>query len=372
MRIGFDAKRAFNNASGLGNYSRYTINGLARYYPDNEYRLYTTGLSGKINYQPPKGASIILPQGLAARAFKSYWRSVSLGKHLRHDGIDLFHGLSNELPLHIRRSGVKSVVTIHDLIFIVLPELYQSIDRKFYLKKTRSAIEAADRIVAISSQTRKDLVEILGADEKKIRVVYQGCHPWFYKPLSEEARREARKRFGLPEHYVLYVGTIEKRKNLLEIVKAMHQGKINLPLVAVGRKTPYFDEVKAYITKYNIQHVYFHDFVSSNDLPAFYQLAELFVYPSSYEGFGIPVLEALNSEVPVITSRGGCLEETAGPGGILVDPGDTGELSHAIQHALEDQALRKELVVKGKQHALKFREDETIPALYAVYEELMR
>lgn len=371
MRIGFDAKRAFNNASGLGNYSRYTINGLARFYPKNDYRLYTTSLSNKINYQPPENARTILPRGLAARTLKSYWRSVNLGKYLRKDSIDIFHGLSNELPLHIGRSGVQSVVTIHDIIFIALPELYKPIDRKVYLKKTRNAIEAADRIVAISSQTRKDLVEILGAEEEKIRVVFQGCHPWFYEPLSEETRNEARQRFNLPEQFVLYVGTIEKRKNLLEIVRAMHIGGIDLPLVAVGKKTPYIDEVRAYLTKHRIDNIYFHDFVPSNDLPAFYQLAEIFVYPSSYEGFGIPVLEALNSGVPVVTSRGGCLEETAGPAGLLVDPGNTEELSVTIRKALEDSGLRKKMIAEGKQHALKFREEETIPGLYRVYEELV-
>ncbi len=371
MRIGFDAKRAFLNSSGLGNYSRYTISALSRFYPENEYLLYSTAINSNELFTPPEKSSLKLPSSISARMFRKYWRTFSIIKDLKKDDIHLFHGLSNELPYGIRESGVKSIVTIHDLIFMRLPELYRSPDKKIYTKKSRLAVQNADRIIAISEQTKRDLVELLDADEKNIRVIYQGCHPWFYEACSAEEKERIKKKYALPETYLLYIGTIEERKNLLGIVRAIHQAKINLPLVAVGRQTPYFNEVKKYIEANKMKNFHFIPFISSNDLPAMYQLAHAFIYPSIYEGFGIPVLEALNSGIPVVTSRGGCLEETVGKGGILADPYDQEELAESILKVVSDTELRKRLVENGKKHALNFREEKTIPQVMELYKEIL-
>ena len=137
MRIAFDAKRAFNNTSGLGNYSRYTISSLCKSYPEHSYHLYTPSINKGVDFQSPHNTELSLPENFFAKQFTSYWRSVGLKKRLKRDKIDLYHGLSNELPLGISKSGIKSVVTIHDLIFMRLPELYKSFDRKVYLKKTK-------------------------------------------------------------------------------------------------------------------------------------------------------------------------------------------------------------------------------------------
>jgi glycosyltransferase involved in cell wall biosynthesis len=151
---------------------------------------------------------------------------------------------------------------------------------------------------------------------------------------------------------------------------ALHKGKIDIPLVVVGRKTAYYNQVKEYIAKHHLENIHFLDQVQTTDLPAIYQASKGFIYPSSYEGFGIPVLEALNSGVPVITSRGGCLEETAGKGGILIDPEDQEEMIGAIRLVLEDSALKDRLIREGGTHALSFREEHTIPALYNTYLEI--
>ncbi len=372
MKIAFDAKRAFNNASGLGNYSRYTIASLCQQYPKNNYLLYTPTLQSKVEFQPPSGTEIAMPNGLLAKQFKSYWRSVGLTKRLKNDNIDLYHGLSNELPIGIQKSGIKSVVTIHDLIFMRLPELYKSFDRKVYLKKTKNAVSEADQIIAISKQTEQDMLELLNADEKKINIIYQGCHPWFYDTLEKAILEETRLKYNLPQQYLLYVGTIEKRKNLLKIIQALHKGRIDIPLVAVGKKTPYMDEIHRYIQENEIKNVTFIHYIPNNDLPAVYQLAHAFVYPSSYEGFGIPVLEALNSRIPVITSRGGCLEETAGDGGVFVNPEDSDEMINTITSVIENEELRQKLIKNGSKHALKFRAENTIPQLFGVYNKCFK
>ncbi len=370
MRIGFDAKRAFNNYSGLGNYSRYIISNVCRFYPENECFLYTPKIADAELFNEPAGSIIGKPGGFWKKS-GSLWRTFRLTQRLNEDAIDLYHGLSNELPYGIQKSRAKSVITIHDLIFMEHPELYKSINRNIYERKVRTGTRVASRVIAASEQTKQDIIRFLNVDESRIRVVYQGCHRQFYSRVSEENMQNTHQRFALPSEYLLYVGTIEERKNLLKIVQALHHGNIDFPLVVVGRKTAYFNQVKQFIERTGLSNVYFLDQVQASDLPAIYQGSSGFIYPSSYEGFGIPVLEALNSGVPVITSRGGCLEETAGKGGLLIDPKDQEEMIHAIRQVLEESALRDRLIREGGAHALKFREEQTIPSLYNVYLECM-
>ncbi len=367
MRIGFDAKRAFNNYSGLGNYSRYIISNVCRFYPENECFLYTPKIADAELFNEPAGSIIGKPGGFWKKS-GSLWRTFRLTQRLNEDAIDLYHGLSNELPYGIQKSRAKSVITIHDLIFMEHPELYKSINRNIYERKVRTGTRVASRVIAASEQTKQDIIRFLNVDESRIRVVYQGCHRQFYSRVSEETMQNTHQRFALPSEYLLYVGTIEERKNLLKIVQ---HGNIDFPLVVVGRKTAYFNQVKQFIERTGLSNVYFLDQVQASDLPAIYQGSSGFIYPSSYEGFGIPVLEALNSGVPVITSRGGCLEETAGKGGLLIDPTDQEEMIHAIRQVLETSALRDRLIREGGAHALKFREEQTIPSLYNVYLECM-
>lgn len=237
------------------------------------------------------------------------------------------------------------------------------------IKKVQYGARHASRIIAVSEQTKRDIMRFLNVEEDKIRVVYQGCHRQFYTRVSEEALQYTKSQFALPDEYLLYVGTIEERKNLLKIVEALNEGNIYCPLVVVGRKTSYYNQVKAYIDKNGMGNVHFLDQVQVSDLPAIYQASSGFIYPSSYEGFGIPILEALNSGIPVITSAGGCLEETAGKGGLLIDPKNREQMIHAIKLVLEDSGTRDRLIREGGAHAIKFREVNTIPALYNVYLE---
>jgi glycosyltransferase involved in cell wall biosynthesis len=370
MRIGFDAKRAFNNYSGLGNYSRYIISNICRFYPENDCFLYTPKIADPGLFNEPAASTVVQPRGIW-KGSGSLWRSFRLSNRLSKDTIDLFHGLSNELPYGIHKNRIRSVITIHDLIFLEHPELYRRFNRKIYEKKVRYGTRVANRIIAASEQTRQDISRFMNVDESRIRVVYQGCHRQFYSKVSQETTHLTRQRFDLPTQYLLYVGTIEERKNLLKIVQALDQGQIDIPLVVVGRKTAYFNQVRQYIEARKMSHIHFLDQVVASDLPAIYQGSIGFIYPSSYEGFGIPVLEALNSGVPVITSRGGCLEETAGTGGILIDPNDQEEMIHAIREVLENSALRDRLIRQGGAHALGFREEQTIPTLYNLYLECM-
>jgi glycosyltransferase involved in cell wall biosynthesis len=180
MRIGFDAKRAFFNRSGLGNYSRDTIHSLFQHFPGNDFFLYTPSTKNALSwkYDNPN-LYICTSSKRIGKIGQAYWRSFLLNKRLQSDGIDLYHGLSNELPYHLEKTGIKSVVTIHDLIFMHHPEWYKPVDRLIYRKKFNHSSRIADRVVTVSRQTQHDLVNFFGIEKRKIEVIYQGCNNAF-------------------------------------------------------------------------------------------------------------------------------------------------------------------------------------------------
>jgi glycosyltransferase involved in cell wall biosynthesis len=367
MRIGFDAKRAFFNYSGLGNYSRNTIQYLNQHYPENEYFLYIPRHSGTSAFQAYQGQQLIYPDSFISKLFPSLWRSFLLPGKLESDKIQLYHGLSNEIPFGIHKYKIRSVVTIHDLIFLRFPEWYRQTDRLIYKSKTLYSCRNSDRIIAISNQTKSDVIEFYHINPDKIDVVYQGCDPQFYQESAASRKEEILRKYNLTSGYLLNVGTVEKRKNLLNIVKAIHSGKISTTLVVIGRQTRYADEVKKYIARYHLRNIRFLENVPNQDLPSLYQMASLFIYPSTYEGFGIPILEALYSRIPVITTSGGCFREAGGEHSIYVNPADIEQISSTIKKVLDDTELRFAMINKGYDHTLKFNDKNIAQNLMNVY-----
>lgn len=371
MRIGFDAKRAFFNRSGLGNYSRDLILALHRYYPENEYYIYTPSLKNHISFIDPDTVQVETPPGQLGKLGQAYWRSFRLARRAKIDGIEIFHGLSNELPRHIKRTGIKSVVTIHDLIFMHHPEWYKSIDVAIYKRKFRDSSRQADRIIAVSEQTKKDLIVFFDIEESKIEIIYQGCNEVFTKVLGEAEKRKVKEKWALPDEYLLYVGTIEERKNLLTILKAISSMNIDIPLVVVGKKTKYYRQIVKYMDQHKLKNIMFLKEVSVHDLPGIYQMANVFIYPSVFEGFGIPILEALYSKVPVITSKGGCFAEAGGPKSVYIDPGNTEELGDAILQILRHSELQQKMKSDGYKHALQFSSEVTAHRIIDLYNRLL-
>ena len=371
MRIGFDAKRAFYNRSGLGNYSRDLILSLLEHYPDNEYFLYTPSLKNSISFLPENKVAIGLPPGNPGKLRQSFWRSFRLAEQARKDKIEIYHGLSNEIPGNIGRNGVKSVVTIHDLIFLRYPQWYNPIDVSIYKRKFRYSCKHADRIIAVSDQTKSDLVSIFSVDEKKIRVIHQSCNESFKRTLDDTEKKEVRTRWDLPYEYLLYVGTIEDRKNLLTLIKALQTSAVSLPLVVVGKQTKYYDRVREYIERQHIRNVIFLQEVPVIDLPGIYQAAKVFIYPSIFEGFGIPILEALYSQVPVVTSTGGCFSEAGGPFSQYVDPKNQEELGETIRRVLGDTELQQLMKSEGYRHAQNFSGENVAEQVMKLYNDLL-
>ena len=373
VSIGFDAKRAFYNSSGLGNYSRSLLMALAKVAPENNYYLFSARSKNRIKMGNEGRFNFIEPKAAIFKFIGSVWRSKFMIKEIVHQNIDIYHGLSQELPVGIKKSGVKSIVTVHDLIFIRYPEFYNWIDKKIYLWKLVHACREADIIIAISKQTKSDLIQFLNISTDKIFVIYQGCNPYFWDKYTDEFTAKIRAKFNLPDKYLLYVGTIEERKNLLGLVRAIHIKNIKLPVVVIGRKAePYFSTIQDYLTTHNLNNFIFPDNVLNLEMPVIYQNAECFIYPSFFEGFGIPVLEALVSKTPVITSNASCLAEAAGPGSIFIDPYDSEKLGEAILKVINDKELRDKMISSGVDHANNFSDEAVARSYLKLYYSLIQ
>lgn len=373
MIIGYDAKRAFWNRRGLGNFSRDLIRLMEHYFPENRYLLFTPKYLDAPFQPDANGATVVQPTSDFDRLLPAYWRSVGMVRDIKRQQLDIYHGLSQELPYGIRSTGVKSVVTIHDAIFVRYPELYDPAYRFVFTKKNRYSCRVANRIVAISEQTKRDCIEFFDADPQKIDVVYQGCSSIFRKEVTLREMDAVRNKYGLPQQFLLTVGAIEKRKNMGVILDAMHQGEIDMPLVIVGGATSYLTDLKKKINSYGIENqtIFLHQ-ANFMDFPAMYHAASCMIYPSLFEGFGLPILEALCTGTPVITSQGSCFEETGGDAALYINPLQADDLANAIQRVLSDSRLRKEMIDKGLQHAELFTDEQVAHSMMQVYSNLMQ
>jgi len=371
MRIGFDAKRAFMNSSGLGNYSRTLIRSLIDQFPENKYVAFTPGMKenlGKDLIESGK-LKIILPPQLMRSMLSSFWRSSFVSEDIRAEQLDIFHGLSNEIPKRIP-AFTKKVVTIHDLIFLRHPEWYPFVDRNTYYRKSRRACKQADAVVAVSEQTKKDIMYYFNTPAEKIHVIYQGVDTGFTPDADHEAIRNFKIKNNLPEKYILYVGTIEERKDLLTLVKALAELE-NMKLVVIGKRTSYAEIVESFIRSNNLESkIIFPGYVSSVELNLFYRAASVFVYPSLYEGFGIPIIEALSCGVPVVAAGNTALPEAGGPASLYFNPGDHRELAGKIKNVLYDELLRNKMISEGRLHVKQFSPGNTAAKMMALYIQL--
>jgi glycosyltransferase involved in cell wall biosynthesis len=371
MNIGFEAKRFFTNYTGLGNYCRFVVGALSTCVPENNYYLYTPKLIANNDVSPIISASninVITPHPIY-RFTRSLWRSWGISRESSLKDLNVFHGLSHELPINLPAS-LKKIVTVHDLIFFRYPQFYHSIDVAIYKSKLKFACTKADRIIAISDQTKRDLVDFLKIDENKIITIYQGCHPNFRKSVSAEELSSVKIKYKLPHEYILNVGTIEARKNVSILIKALAlmPKQLRIPLVVLGRQTNYFNEIVALASKLNVlNEIIFLQNIPFEEFPAIYTGAKIFIYPSLFEGFGIPLVEAIECRVPVITSKGSCFSEAAGPDAIYVDPLNEEELASQISNVLKDERLRDNMISQSYSYISRFKPEIISKHLMEIY-----
>lgn len=374
MRIGYDGKRAVSNNTGLGNYSRLVIEAVAKEYPEAQLDIFTPKMKDNPRLEAIRNlpnVSFSLPEWSPLPS--SLWRTFGITGELRDKGIDIYHGLSNELPLNIRKSGVPSVVTIHDLIYRRLPQCYKPIDRKLYDYKYGTSCRNADRIIAVSQRTKLDIMEYYGIPEDKIDVVYQGCDKQFKRAVTEQETAAIRKRYGLDGRYIIQVGTVELRKNSGLTVSALAGLDKEIKLIIVGRDHHgYKKEVMRTAQRLGVTgRLRWLEGVPFADLPALYAGADVAAYPSLYEGFGIPIIEAISSGTPVVAATGSCLEEAGGPGALYIDPRNADELAAALRRLLEDKELNAKMVAEGREYVRRFDNTKMAGRIMDVYRRVL-
>jgi len=370
MKIGYDAKRAFENQTGLGNYSRDLINNYSLSNPKLQILLFAPKIfqNKRLDFlKSRQNVKIVRPRNFFYRFFQSIWRSFGILIDLKREKVDVFHGLSHEIPFGIDKTKIKTVVTIHDLIFLRLPQFFNIFDRLIYYYKIKYACKKSDKIIAISNQTKSDIMELFKIEPKKIEVVYQSCNSVF----KNQNKNIIKKDLGLPKNYILYVSSIEERKNLLSLIKVLKIMK-SKNLVVIGNGKDYKKKCVNYIKNNNLQkRIFFMHNLNLEEIAIAYRNASILVYPSIYEGFGIPILEALYSKIPVITTRGGCFEEAGGTHTKYVDTKNTDEIVSAIKEIEDNADIRKKMIDNGYAHAKTFCDKSINEKLNNIYSELL-
>lgn len=370
MRICINASPAVHHIAGLGRYTQELMAALMAVDPDNEYvAFYNRPTEAQVD--PPLDRLPHLTTNLPTKP----WRLSALLAHLTRfpqdrlfPGVDLFHATDHLLP---PLSRVKSVFTVHDLIFRFHPETHKALNRWFLSFMMPRFLQAADAVIAVSECTKRDIVRLYGLDEGKIRVIYEGVNPSF-RPVQPEVIKRVRQKHGIQQGYILCVSTIEPRKNLgslLEAYRALKDQGTENKLVIVGKKGWLYEGFFRRLRELGLEdEVIFPGFVPDEELPAVYSAADLFVFPSLYEGFGLPVLEAMACGAPVITSNTSSLPEVAGEAALLVHPTSIEELAGAMRRVLEKEELREELRAKGPKQAARFSWESAARETLAVYE----
>jgi glycosyltransferase involved in cell wall biosynthesis len=373
--IGIDYTSAVHQQAGIGRYTRELVNALADASPGTFeacYRLFVAD-------SPPRPAQSLPGPNFTWRTTRLserwlgrlwYRLALPLPVELWAGRLNLFHAADFFLPP--TRPATRTLVTVHDLSFVRLPaETMPGMSRQLNTWVPRS-VARADHVIAVSQATAADLMELYGTPAEKISVLYHGVSPAF-RPITDEPRRRAvRQKYGLGERpFILSLGTIQPRKNYMRLVQAFAQLKADASLVIIGgagwNSQALFDEVaRLKLT----ERVIFPGFAADADLPALYSAATLFVYPSLYEGFGLPALEAMACGTPVIASNASALPEVMGDAGLLFDPTDVEALAHALTLLLHDESQRQALAAAGLARAANFTWQGMAAQLINLYQKL--
>ena len=363
MRIGIDARLVYYSQAGIGQYILHLADGLARIDQENEYVL----------LQSRKDDTTILEQPNFRRV--SLWtpshhrlERYSLNVELMRLGLDVLHS-PDFIPPH--RPACKSVITVHDLAFLLYPHFLTKESARYY-GHIDDAVRWTDHIIAVSESTKRDTVDHLGVPDDKITVVYEAANPIFRPVSQDEAREQVRNRHGIDGRFILFVSTIEPRKNVPTLMRALWQlvecYKEDVHLVLAGGKGWLYEDAFAAVDELDLDsRVHFVGRVSSEDLLYLYNSAELLAHPAFYEGFGLPPLEAMACGLPVIVSNVSSLPEVVGDAGLLIDPHDVDELTVGMWRVLTDEELRREMIEKGLRQAARFSWDRAASETLEIY-----
>jgi glycosyltransferase involved in cell wall biosynthesis len=362
MRIGLDARLLYYQQAGIAQYTQRLLTALAEIDHQNEYVVLQSRKDRRRLVSAPNFRRHPLWTPPHHRL-----EQLSLPLELAPLRLDVLHAPDFIPPL---RRNCRAVITVHDLAFLLFPGLLTAESQRYY-GQIRRAVQSAEAIIAVSASTKRDLIAHTAAPTAKITVVYEAAGPAFRPVTDAGVLAAVRQKYGLPQDFVLFVGTIEPRKNLTTLLQAWRticnlQSAICNPLVIAGKPGWLFEEILAQARDLGPA-VQFIGRMPPEDLPALYSAARLFVLPSLYEGFGLPVLEAMACGTPVVCSNASSLPEVAGDAALLVEPHDVDGLAAALQRALSDEALRREMIERGLAQAARFSWEKAARETLAVY-----
>jgi glycosyltransferase involved in cell wall biosynthesis len=373
LRIGIDYTAAVRQGAGIGRYTRELVRALAKLDRGHDYVLFAAaGGQRPVDAGWPTNLQMrSVP--LSDRALAILWHRLQLPLwvELVTGPVDIFHSPDFVLP-PVRRA--KTLVTVHDLSFIRYPQCADANLRAYLNRVVPRSVHRADLVLADSQSTKDDLVELLGVEADRIEVVYPGVEERFHPIENQALLEEVRRRYNLPPRFILGLGTLQPRKNFVRLIEAyslLVTRHSSLQLVIAGGKGWLYEEIFATVERLGLEKkVVFPGFVADEDLPALYNLAELFVFPSLYEGFGIPPLEALACGTPVIASDASSLPEVVGEAGLMIEATNVEALADAMKGVLEDNALREDMIAKGLKQARQFTWEKAATKLLNLYEVL--
>jgi glycosyltransferase involved in cell wall biosynthesis len=373
LRIGIDYTAAVRQEAGIGRYTRELMRALAKLDRGHDYVLFTAAGGQRLVDTGWPANFHMRSVPLSDRTLAILWHRLQLPLwvELATGPVDIFHSPDFVLP-PVRRA--RTLLTVHDLSFMRYPQCADAHLRVYLNKVVPRSMHRAHLVLADSQHTKDDLVELLDVNADKIEVIYPGVEERF-RPTKDQALLEkVRKRYNLPPRFILGLGTLQPRKNFTRLIRAYSLLITRYPslhLVIVGGKGWLYEEIYATVERLGLEEkVIFPGFVADGDLPALYSLADLFAFPSLYEGFGLPPLEAMACGTPVITSDASSLPEVVGEAGLMVEATDVEALAEAMKRTLENDALREGMIAKGVDQARKFTWKEAASRLLSLYETL--
>jgi glycosyltransferase involved in cell wall biosynthesis len=368
MRIAFDATALPPMLGGAGNYIVHLLNAL-RALPTGDELIVLTKARDVDRLGPWNGGARPVVAATESRPLRLAWEQALLPGLLRRLDVDVLHSPHYTMPLAARRCA--RVVTFHDMIFLLAPEFHQRAKVAFFQRMIRAAAARADHIIADSDATRDDTMRLLDVAADRITTVPLAADPRFRPVRDRAVLSDVRRRYALAERFILTVGTLEPRKNVMAVVRVLRglqDRGIQCELAVAGMKGwrygPLFEELSRSAL---VDRVKFLGFVPTEDLPALYSLADVFMYPSLYEGFGIPPLEAMSCGTPVIASNRSSIPEVVGNGGILINPEDVDQMTEAAARLLQDPESARQLSVRALERAAQFSWERTARQTQQVY-----
>jgi glycosyltransferase involved in cell wall biosynthesis len=374
MKIAIDGTILKEHITGTGFYIVNLIQGLLKVDFQNNYFIFTDESIYR-NHIKTEGKNFhIIHKKFKSRVFRVFWQWFILPFQLKKMKIKVLHSPNYITPLF--KLGFRVIVTVHDLTFILFPEKYTIVKRLLFSKMVPLFIRIADSVIAVSENTKTDILKLIGIKEEKVFVTYESFPEYYNNRINGEDAKKILKQYGINRGYILYVGMIEPRKNILNLLKAFEtlDDYLDIDLVIVGGKGWYYKEIESYI--HNIQRsnkknkIFFTGYIDEPELKYFFKLAFIFVYPSLYEGFGLPPLQAMACGTPVITSNISSLPEVVGDAAITIDPENLDDLVENLKLLNSDRQFRNDLIKKGFERSKLFNLEKVAKKTISVYKNI--